>query len=75
MLNARQRVGLYRLKNCLLHFLPIFKKIAQHHELIHFCRHLHLMLSSGMPLQQALQIFTYTEKWYSKTRAYRDAIG
>ncbi|HDR1061535.1 type II secretion system F family protein [Pasteurella multocida] len=62
MLNVKQRVGLYRLKNCLLHFIPIFKQIAQHHELIHFCRHLHLMLSSGMPLQQALLTFLPTQK-------------
>ncbi|MGC6405827.1 type II secretion system F family protein [Bisgaard Taxon 45] len=59
--NAKSRPWLYRLKQHLIYCIPRFRQMTHYAELIHFCRHLHLMLRSGMPLQQALQTFLPTQ--------------
>ncbi|MGC7589624.1 type II secretion system F family protein [Bisgaard Taxon 46] len=44
-------------KEYFLSVFPLLKRIRQQHRLIRFCANLHLMLSSGIPLHQALQSF------------------
>ncbi|MGC6342616.1 type II secretion system F family protein [Bisgaard Taxon 45] len=58
---AKSRPWLYRLKQHLIYCMPRLKQMTHYAELIHFCRHLHLMLRSGIPLQQALQTFLPTQ--------------
>ncbi|MGC7560489.1 type II secretion system F family protein [Pasteurella sp. PK-2025] len=58
--------------NCLAK-LPFLNKILQYHRLVRFTGNLGLMLSAGIPLQQALQSFLVkTQAWQSKGKGQAD---
>ncbi|MDU8923551.1 type II secretion system F family protein [Pasteurellaceae bacterium LIM206] len=71
----KQSARLYRLKSTLMATIPLVRHIVQLSRLTNFCRNLHLMLVSGVPLKQALESFLpQTKSWQVKAKYQGDGL-
>ncbi|MDO5054984.1 MAG: type II secretion system F family protein [Pasteurella oralis] len=74
-LQLKYSLWLNRQKVKLIQRIPYLNKITQLNRLVHFCRHLHLMLAAGVPLTQALDCFLPKQQsWQRETTLQYDFV-
>ncbi|UAX42343.1 type II secretion system F family protein [Pasteurella canis] len=71
----KHSLWLNRQKIKLIRLIPYLSRLVQLNRLVYFCRNLHLMLSSGLPLTQALNCFVPQQKsWQPKLTLQYDLV-
>lgn len=70
----KQSLKLQQIQAAIMAKMPVLSEIVQLSRLVGFCQNLHLMLQSGIPLNQALHSFLPQQSWQNSPELQTDVV-